>query len=107
MHLCANVLLGGLLPAGTKVRRNFSFLPGEKSLANRLYRHATDAILARHHDLTDFFFSLPPLAPFSRLQRIFSLAKEFRVEVETHPVSEDEHQFLTSDEFSKLATDAA
>jgi predicted glycoside hydrolase/deacetylase ChbG (UPF0249 family) len=29
MHLCSNVLLGGLLPRGTHVRRNFSFRSGE------------------------------------------------------------------------------
>jgi predicted glycoside hydrolase/deacetylase ChbG (UPF0249 family) len=102
MHLSANVLFGGLLPAGTTIRRNFSFLPGEKSLANRLYRRALDSFLARRHELTDYFFSLPPLAPPSRLQRIFSLAKEFRVEVETHPVSADEYSFLTGEEIFKL-----
>src|SRR5947199_391206 len=37
MHLCANVLLGGLLPRGTLVRRNFSFQRGERSFFNRLY----------------------------------------------------------------------
>jgi chitin disaccharide deacetylase len=90
MHLCANVLLGGLLPGGTIVRRNFSFQPGEKSLWNRLYRAGVDRKLARRHGLVDFFFSLPPLEPPSRLQRIFSLANEFMVEVETHPVRSDE-----------------
>src|SRR5206468_7588892 len=58
MHLCANVLLGGLLPPGTLVRRNFSFQHGEKSLWNRLYRRLVDGILARRHRMVDFFFSL-------------------------------------------------
>lgn len=98
MHLCANVQLGGLLPAGTRVRRNFSFLPGEKSFANRMYRKAMDSLLAKNHLLSDYFFSLPPLSPASRLQRIFSLANHFTVEVETHPVSAEEHRFLTGDE---------
>ena len=31
MHLCANLLLSKLIPAGMKIRRNFSFWPGEKS----------------------------------------------------------------------------
>ena len=104
MHLCANVLMGGLLPTGTKVRRSFSFFPGEKSLANRLYRRAIDKLLARRHDLGDFFFSLPPMAPLSRLQKIFALAKEFKVEVETHPVSPDEYHFLTGDEIHQLTS---
>jgi chitin disaccharide deacetylase len=104
MHLCANVLMGGLLPAGTKVRRNFSFFPGEKSFANRLYRRAMDGLLARRHELSDFFFSLPPLTPLSRLQKIFALANEFKVEVETHPVSLDEYRFLTGEEIHQLTS---
>ena len=40
MHLCANFLLSNMIPAGTKMRRNFSFWPGEKSLLNRAYRVA-------------------------------------------------------------------
>jgi predicted glycoside hydrolase/deacetylase ChbG (UPF0249 family) len=60
MHLCANVLLGRLLPPGTIVRRNFSFQPGEKSFGNRLYRKVVDHMLARRHRLADFFFRCRP-----------------------------------------------
>jgi hypothetical protein len=94
MHLCANVLLGHLLPTGTVVRRNFSFEPGEKSLLNRLCRRAMDRFLSRRHLLTDFFFSLTPLAPPERLDRVFSLARHSVVEVETHPLNPEEHRFL-------------
>jgi len=94
MHLCANVLLGGLLPTGTIVRRNFSFVPGEKSAVNRLYRRLVDNALARHHRLTDFFFSLSPIEPRERLGRIFALARHAVVEVETHPVRRDEYTLL-------------
>jgi hypothetical protein len=94
MHLCANVLWGGLLPSGIKVRRNFSFESGEKSWFNRMYRRGMDRLLARRCRLTDYFFSLPPLEPPSRLQRIFALADLFTVEVETHPINPDEYRFL-------------
>jgi hypothetical protein len=94
MHLCANVLLAGLLPAGTLVRRNFSFQPGEKSASNRLYRRLVDRFLARRHRLVDFFFSLAPLEPRERLLRIFSRARRSIVEVEAHPVNPDEYEFL-------------
>jgi predicted glycoside hydrolase/deacetylase ChbG (UPF0249 family) len=97
MHLCPNVLLTGLLPAGIRVRRNFSFRPGEKGAFNRLYRSVVDLILARRHILTDFFFSLPPLQPEARLQHIVSLARTRLVEVETHPAVMEEYNFLTSD----------
>jgi len=104
MHLCMNVLLARLLPAGTIARRSFSFQPGEKNWVNRLYRQALDRGLARRHRLTDFFFSLPPLEPPSRLQRIFSLAKQFTVEVETHPARSEEYRFLTGNEIHRLTT---
>jgi len=104
MHLCSNVLLGRLLPTGTLVRRNFSFQPGEKSFGNRLYRNLVDRILARRHDLTDFFFSLTPLLPRGRLERIFSLANEFTIEVETHPVCPEEYSFLMGDEILRLTS---
>jgi len=101
MHLAANVLFSGLLPAGTMVRRNFSFRRGEKSWGNRLYRNFLDARLARRHQLTDLFFSLPPLDP-KRLSGIFSLARQSVVEVETHPVNAEEYRFLMGGEILRL-----
>lgn len=98
MHLCANVLLGGLLPPRTLVRRNFSFRAGDKPYFNRLYRRLVDHLLARRHRLVDFFFSLPPFEPPERLQRIFSLAQQYVVEVETHPVNPEEYEFLAGGE---------
>ncbi len=97
MHLCANVVLQKLLPFGTLVRRNFSFRKGEKGLCNRTYRRVVDSLLGRRHELMDFLFTLPPLEP-ERLDRIFSLARQFRVELETHPVIPEEYRFLTSGE---------
>ena len=95
MHLCANVLMGRLIPKGTIVRRSFSFGRGEKSFANRSWRKIVDSLLARRHHLADFFFSLPPIAP-SRLRAILCLASKSVVELETHPVNADEYAFLIS-----------
>lgn len=94
MHLCANVLLGRLLPPGTIVRRHFSWEFGEKPLRNAFFRKFTNAVLTRRHRLVDFLFSLPPLEPPARLQRIFALASKFVVELETHPVNGAEFRFL-------------
>lgn len=105
MHLCANVILRKLMPSGTTVRRNFSFQKGERGLCNRMYRGVIDGILRRHHQLSDFFFSMPPLEPLDRLQRIFSLARHFVVEVGTHPANLEEYRFLTEGGIFKLAGD--
>jgi hypothetical protein len=99
MHLCANVLLGRLLPAGTIARRNFSFRSGEKHLLNRYYRSLVDCSLARRHRLVDFLFALHPLEPLQRLHRIFSISRHSVVELETHPINQDEYAFLTETEF--------
>ena len=102
MHLCSNVVFGGLLPRGILVRRNFSFQRGEKGLWNRSYRKFVDSALAKRHRMADYFFSLPPLTPRSRLERIVSLANAHTVEVETHPARPGEYQFLMGDEFLRL-----
>jgi hypothetical protein len=95
MHLSANVLLQGLLPHGTIVRRHFSYEYGEKIFRNSIFRLLSSAMLSRHYRFTDFLFSLPPLAPTVRMQRIFNLTRSFVVEVETHPVNPEEYRFLT------------
>lgn len=104
-HLCANVLLQRLLPRGTLVRRNFSFQAGEKSIWNRLYRRFVDGALARRHQLTDFFFSLTPLEPASRLRRVGLLARRFVVEVATHPAQPEEYRFLRDKELFRRVGD--
>jgi hypothetical protein len=105
MHLCANVLAARLLPAGTFVRRNFCFEPGEKSRWNRLYRRTVDGVLARRHRLTDLFFSLEPIEPAARLRRICALARDAAVELETHPARHDEHRFLRGGRILQYAAD--
>jgi predicted glycoside hydrolase/deacetylase ChbG (UPF0249 family) len=105
LHLCANVLRDSLLPAGTLVRRNFSFAPGEKSLVNRLYRQRVDRQLAQRHFLVDHLFNLAPLEPAERLQRIFSQARDSVVELETHPANAGEYRFLTSGEMLRQLGD--
>jgi predicted glycoside hydrolase/deacetylase ChbG (UPF0249 family) len=105
MHLSANVLLGNLLPAGIIIRRNFAFQSGEKSLANRMFRKVVDRQLARRYRLVDLLFSLKPVEPAERLQRIFSLAKHFVVELEAHPVKPEEYRFLAGGEIFRRAGD--
>lgn len=102
MHLCANVLAQGLLPQGVVVRRNFSFTISEKGLWNRLYRRWVDSWLERRHRLTDYFFSLGPIEPANRLERIFSLAQKHVVEIESHPINQEEYHFLTQGGIARL-----
>lgn len=105
MHLCANVVLGKLMPAGTLVRRNFTFQVGEKGVINRLYRQFVDHLLQRRHILLDCLFNLAPLEHRDHVKRIFSLAQRLAVEVEVHPVNPEEYKFLMDGELFRLASD--
>ena len=102
MHLCANALLSRLIPAGTLVRRNFSFWPGEKSLFNRAYRGVVDRWLVRRYRLTDYFFDLTQCMQENKLERVAALARSEEVELMTHPISPDEQAYLMSDDCSEL-----
>lgn len=98
-HLCANVLVDGLLPARHCVRRSFSFWSGEKSVVNRAYRALVDRALARDHVVADFFFSLEQCLKQDRMARVFQLAETANVELMAHPVKAPEFSYLMSDEY--------
>ena len=102
MHLCSNMLLDGLLPAGARVRRNFSFAPGEKSFLNRYYRRLVDRRLARRYRLGDFFFALSQQHSVPQLRRVVALAKSCDVELLAHPHVKVEFEILLSDEFANI-----
>ena len=102
MHLCANLLLSNLIPTGMKLRRNFSFWPGEKSFVNRAYRGLVDCWLARRHRLPDYFFDLTQCIQEKKLERVVALAKSKNVELMTHPVLRTEANYLMSDELQVI-----
>src|SRR5947208_12754056 len=81
MHLCANLLFSDLIPAGMKMRRNFSFWPGEKSWLNRTYRALVDRWLARRYQLPDYFFDLTQCIQEKKLDRVTAVAKSSNVEL--------------------------
>lgn len=101
MHLCMNSLLGEIIPVGAKVRRSFSFWPGEKSSVNRAYRHWVDGRLKTRHLVTDYFFSLAQCLQYGRIPRVLELAGDFVVELMTHSERLEEQRFLASDQFQR------
>jgi hypothetical protein len=100
-HLCANILIDDVIPRGTKVRRNFSFWPGEKSVVNRGYRGLMDMCLGRRYRLTDYFFSLGQCLKTGRLIRVVTAAQSADVELMTHPARSEERDWLLSATFSQ------
>jgi predicted glycoside hydrolase/deacetylase ChbG (UPF0249 family) len=101
-HLCWNVLIGGLIPRGSRVRRTFTFNWGEKNAFNLVYRRLIDRIIASKYMCTDSFFSLMPIDNMDRLQRIIDLSKQSVVELMVHPERKEEFDCLMSDEYFDL-----
>ncbi len=95
------MLIQRILPVGAKVRRSFSFRPGEKGAINRWYREFVDRRLARRHRLTDYFFSLAQHLTLDRLERIVALAGEKNVEIMAHPELPGEFEFLMSEGYGE------
>jgi len=100
-HLAANVRGQKLLPAGTTVRRNFTFALGEKSWLNRRVRAWQDKQLVRRHRMTEYFFNLAPMDE-ARLRRLLEAARSADVEIECHPERDEEYEFLMSGGLERL-----
>jgi predicted glycoside hydrolase/deacetylase ChbG (UPF0249 family) len=95
LHLCTNMLMDRVIDKGEKVRRSFSFLPGEKNIFNRAYRHLVDRHLAVNFRVTDYFFDLPGQYKKDRLKRVSQLAKSVIVELMTHPAVPEDFSILS------------
>ena len=106
MHLCTNMLVNRLIPEGYKVRRSFTFSAGEKNFLNRFYRYIVDAILTRRYICTDYFFDISPHHKIERLIRIVNLSKYRNVELMVHPERQEEFNYLMSDEYLQVISDA-
>jgi predicted glycoside hydrolase/deacetylase ChbG (UPF0249 family) len=102
MHLCANMLLDRIIPPGAKVRRSFTFFPGQKSSVNCAYRWLVDKWIRRKHRTTDFLFNLPDCIRFEGFVRVVDFANNANVELETHPEKDAELDWLLGDVFAKI-----
>lgn len=104
-HLCANVLLSGLIPPDSKVRKTFFFWPGEKSPLNRAARGLVNRYLAGRYRVTDYFFALSQCLQADRLQRVLGLCADADVELMTHPVRGPESALLNDEAFAGALSD--
>lgn len=102
MHLCANLLLSDIIPAGIRMRRSFSFWPGEKSWFNRMYRALIDRWLQRRYRLPDYFFDLTQSIRGGEMARVMELARSSKVELMAHPIISAESDYLMGDQFRSM-----
>jgi predicted glycoside hydrolase/deacetylase ChbG (UPF0249 family) len=101
-HLCANVVLGKVIPTGMSVRRNYTFFSGDKGMVNRTFRRLMDARLSRNHSCTDYFLALLRIDQPDRLRVILALAAESSVELMSHPEEAEDFSMLMSDDFLRM-----
>jgi chitin disaccharide deacetylase len=104
LHLCANMVIDGVIPPGSSVRRNFTFDRTEKGRLNRAYRRIVDNFLRREYALTDYFFSLENClnGRGRSLNEVAELAKNATVEVMTHPTNLHEFQCLDGERSTQI-----
>ena len=102
MHLCTNMLFDSIIPAGQKVRRSFTFFPGQKGRINNAYRWFVDKWIRRQHRTTDYLFALPDCIRFNEFDRVVALANQTTVELETHPENPDDLEWLMGDRFQQF-----
>lgn len=88
MHLCTNMLFDKIIPSGFRVRRSFTFMKGERNIANRLYRRIVDTLVMQRFITTDMFFAAIPSESVSVLKRKAGLAKSRTVELMLHVPSQ-------------------
>ena len=103
-HLCANLLFDAVIPAGSVVRRNFTFATGDKGIVNRSFRRLMDQWLANRYRIVDLFYSLRTCLKERQLSRL-TAARSKVVELMAHPVNRDETDWLMSRDFEELTTD--
>jgi predicted glycoside hydrolase/deacetylase ChbG (UPF0249 family) len=102
LHLCTNMLVDKVIPAGLKVRRTFSFFRDEKGRFNRAYRHWVDSCLQGRYLLTDYFFCLGQCLQARTLERAVGLARTANVELMTHPQRAFERSYLSSNAYLEM-----
>jgi predicted glycoside hydrolase/deacetylase ChbG (UPF0249 family) len=102
MHLCANMVVANHLPARFKVRRSFSFRPGEKNWLNRAYRSWLDRRVCKRHRSTDCFFALSQNATAEKLAFIANVAHKQDVELMTHPAMQPDQAIMRSKPYAEM-----
>lgn len=102
MHLCANVLIGQLLPSDTPVRGAFSFDGTVRNPFKLLCRRIIGRWITKRFMSTDGFFSIAPVHDQKRLRSIIVRAAEETIEIEVHPENLNEMNFLLSEQFQNM-----
>jgi predicted glycoside hydrolase/deacetylase ChbG (UPF0249 family) len=105
VHQSLGVMFARSLPTGAKMRPSFTFMPGEKSLPNRLVRMLLNRMMRVRFRSPRYFFSIRDMHPAlggAGLEQKLDLAEHHAVEVMTHPGISDERAVLLGEGWAAL-----
>jgi chitin disaccharide deacetylase len=105
VHQSLGVMFARSLPSGTNMRPSFTFMPGEKSIFNRLGRRFVNRLMRVRFRSPRYLFDLREIHPAlggAGLERKLDLSHSHAVEVMTHPAHLDEHEILLSESWASL-----
>jgi predicted glycoside hydrolase/deacetylase ChbG (UPF0249 family) len=103
VHKSLGVLLSRTLPSGLRMRPSLTFMPGEKSLPNRLARALVNRVMRMRFRIPRYLFDLREAHPAfggAGLDRKLALADQHSVEFMTHPALADERAVLLGDDWA-------
>lgn len=106
MHLCSNVLLGKIIPSGSRVRRTFTFMKGERNVPNVVYRRIIDRLVTERFVTTDMFFAAIPSESLTALRKKAELANSRVVELMVHVSSPRELDYVMQPGFMETVRSA-
>ncbi len=105
VHQALGVMFARSLESGMRMRPSFTFMPGEKSLPNRLTRKLLNRLMRIRFGTPHFFFSIRDMHPAlggAGLEAKLDLATRESVEIMTHPAEEDERAVLLDESWAAL-----
>jgi predicted glycoside hydrolase/deacetylase ChbG (UPF0249 family) len=105
VHQSLGVMFARSMPAGARMRPSFTFMPGEKSLTNRLARKVVNRLMRSRFRCPCYFFDIRDIHPElggAGLEDRLDLARSETVEVMTHPGVSDERAVLLEDRWTAL-----
>ncbi|MDO5576798.1 MAG: ChbG/HpnK family deacetylase, partial [Fibrobacter sp.] len=106
MHLCANIIWEHLIPQGTFVRRNYSFIENEKSFFNRKYRAIVDSMVKKRYKCTDYFFNIQQIVNTftgnGNVDTLKTILKNSLSEILAHPGQEKDYRIINSTMFDTI-----
>jgi predicted glycoside hydrolase/deacetylase ChbG (UPF0249 family) len=99
IHLATNILFGGVIPAGLRVRKVRDLI-SQRNLFEVRLRNSVTKFMKKRFITTDLFYQIFPCDAL--VSEIFSKARFKNVELMVHPGEDGEFLYLNSDNYLRM-----